>query len=215
MVRKGFNLQSLKNLPQYRDLTDEEFDEKVKELLQEEAETLAQEYFDKFQEDYVLDDLKANDRIAVEILCYLYAQVRYNQDKIHTLQQESEYKDTRRGLSTLVSDNEKLIKSITTLENQLSISRTARMKEEGTDLVDLVTNVREKAKDYLEKKLHYIYCPKCDMLLGNVWALYRDIDDAFEFRFICKREMQQKVCNTEVIIRPGDLNELTSQAIRK
>ena len=216
MARKGFNIASLRNLPQYRDLTDEEFEEKIPGLLHEEAETLAQEYFEQFQEDYVLDDLKANDKIAVEILCYLYAQVRYNQDRIHTLQgEESDYKDTRKGLSSLVTDNEKLIKSITTLENQLSISRTARLKEEGTNLVDLVATVRDKARDFLEKKLHYIYCSKCDMLLGNVWALYQDFDDAFEVHFTCKREQKGKVCNTEVIIRPEDLNDTTSQAIRR
>lgn len=217
MARKGYNITSLRNLPQYRGLTDQEFEEAVKGVLTEEAAELAQEYYEKLKEDYVLDDLKANDKFAVEILSYLYAQIHYNQDKINRLQSdisEDKLADPTKGISVLVADIEKLTRSAIALENQLGISRTVRMKEEGEDIVELVRTVRERAEKYLENKLHYILCPKCHMLLGNVWVLYRTTEGAYELKFVCKKEEKGKVCNTEVIIKPGDLNERTAKAIR-
>lgn len=213
--RKGFNIESLRNLPQYRDLSNEEFEEAVSNLLREETKELAQQYFDNFQKDYVLGDLKANDRIALEIICWLYAQVRYNQDRIVDYQNAKDDPYADKGIKSLVADNEKIIKSITILENQLSISRSARLKEEGTEVVDVIQALREKASKFLEQKLHYIFCPKCNMLLANIWVLYRNEPDAYDLKFICKREEKGKACNTEVIVKPGDLVEETSGALRK
>lgn len=213
MTRKGYNITSLRNLPQYRDLSDEAFEEAIKGFFVEEAEELAQEFYEQFKEDYVLDDLKANDKIALESLSYFYAQLRYNQNKINEFRDSEDILFTE-AVSNLVTDNEKIIRSIKVLESQLGISRIERLKDEGEDMIDLVKSVRERAKKYLEKKLHYIFCPKCNMLLGNVWLLYRELEGAYELKFVCKREQKGKVCNTEVIIRPGDLNEHTSKAIR-
>jgi hypothetical protein len=214
MVRKGYNVQSLRNLPQYKDLTDQEFDKEVKGLLTDDAEGLAQTYQELFEKDYSLEDLKANDRLAVEILSRLYAQVRYNQDLINELRDAEDGVKYSLAISDIVADDEKLIRSIKALEGQLGISRTERMKDEGEDMVDMFKSIRERAKKYLEKKLHYIYCPKCHMLLGNVWLLYRDVEGAYELKLVCKREQKGGICNTEVIIRPGDLDEDTSKAIR-
>jgi len=163
-----------------------------------------QQMMEQFAKDYDLSSMNYNDKLALEILCGLYIQVQDNVQKI----EESKEKEKWNEVSELVDVNKKLITNIEQLEKQLGISRKARGKDKETSVIIYVEDLRKRAKNFLEKKLHYIYCPKCSMLLATMWFLY--LQENNQLNLTCGRCKEHFIISTD-----EDFIEKTTKVIQE
>lgn len=197
MVRRT-TVKKLRNLPQYKDYSEEELqkiadsanvrlvaDEKINQLMK------------KFAEDYDLDAMNINDKLALEVLCGIYLQIHENLGEIELAKRKKNWK----LIDQLIDVNKSLVGNISTLEKQLGISRTARGKDKESSVFAYIDGLREKAQRFLEEKLRYFYCPKCSMLLATMWFLYPEENNQIHFTCgRCKKEITyftDEFCSTE------------------
>lgn len=200
-----------RNLVQYRDMTDDEFEEmwakkQVGIVSSKEWEDRIERKIEKFSEDYDIDDMKANDMMALRALAQAlitledyesaFAQLRaehgINLDKV------IEYKQINEAMSLLRRD-------ITNLQNDLGITRKARKGDKETSVISELERLKQAAKEFYEEKMFYIFCPNCKMLLATIW--FNDPNHKKNaIRLVCTRPLENDIiCGTEVTVTSKDL----------
>jgi hypothetical protein len=174
------NPTSLRNLPQFRDMTDEEFAEYldrknqgIKKSVDYEARIegkLAQ-----FAEDYDLDDLKANDRMTLRALAQ--AMLTLEDYELWAYDQRSSEQlslDKMLAMEKLGSIQSNLRKDISNMQNDLMITRKVRKSDSENSVIDAIENLKMKAKEFYKERMYYVWCPNCKMLLATMWFHYPD-----------------------------------------
>jgi hypothetical protein len=166
----------LRNLTQYRNMTDDEFltamDQRTKGIdINKTFEERIKSSWEKFEHDYDLSDMKENDKVTLRalIVAMIFEQdfslELYNAMSIEGIEDSATMKIKR--LSEILN---KLRGDITDLQNALKITRKVRKDDEG-NLLDAVENAKEKAKAFYKQTMQIIQCPKCNKWLGTVWFL--------------------------------------------
>lgn len=192
-----------RNLPQYKKLNDEEFEEL---MLKKEHDVAPSQEFErrielkmqKFADDYELSDMKVNDHEALRALIQALISLEDYEQIVYKLRQEG-LNDTEVILkidkvNKVMSD---LRADISKLQDDLKITRKIRKSDQETSLINYIDNLKEKAKKFHELKEMYIFCPECDMLLGTIWTLYPEQNNKIEL--LCKRPLDNGgICNTVV-----------------
>lgn len=191
----------LRNLSQYREMDDDEFFEAMRErdagIAEKEdssssvyegfSPTAYKEFQDRVEKkleelskDYDLSDMKANDLEVVNAMCRAFVTLEDLQQRYFTLTQGdfSENFDSVKALMELIN---KVNSDISKAQNDLNISRNRRSRDKDASVVSALEELKKKAKDYYEKVMMYVYCPKCNMLLGTTWFLYPDEDNSLSF----------------------------------
>ena len=208
-MARARNIESLRNLKQYSNLSDDEFYEIM--ALQEidlapvkEFEDRISKKIDEFGEDYDLTDMKFNDRETLRAL----AQVMINLEDMETFSYKlrasgiteetlNMYDKISRQLKDLRSD-------ASSLQDTLKISRKVRKGDKEESVINFISDLKEKAKRFYELKSSYIFCPKCNMLLGTIWTLYPDSKN--KIRLTCSRVLEDgHKCNTVVTVTTKEL----------
>lgn len=211
MAKRQQSKAQMRNLSQYRDMTEQEFEEIWQDKIADveksgDFEKRVQEKLEAFSQDYELDDLKFNDSetlmafikaiIALEDYESFIYEVRASgitQSNVGVIDRVNRaISDTRKDLSRLQED--------------LSISRKIRKLDKESSVIAYVSNLKEQARLYYESKMSYIFCPKCNMLLANIWTLYPEENNTF--RLTCHRKLDDgSFCGEKVVITTKELIE--------
>lgn len=209
----SFSKGRYRNLVQYRNLSDDEFEVVWDQLNQgikknQSLEIRIQQKLDEFAEDYDLDDLKINDMLALRALALAYITLEdyelyaynaradggINLDKIIELEK----------LNNIMSN---LRKDITNLQNDLNITRRVRKGDKDLTVESELDRLRSKAKEFYEQRMYYIFCPKCSNLLFTGWFHYPN-DPNNKIQLICNRILDDgNKCNHKLRLSIKDLSK--------
>ena len=181
--------KQVRNLMQYRNLSDEEFEEM---WLQREAspesmmdfEERIEKKIKEFSQDYDIDDLKINDRETLRSLVQSVIALEDYEKIIYQIR-SGEISQTNINIidriSKVMSD---IRKDISSQQTDLNITRKIRKSDKESSVVSYIANLKDQARQFYESKMSYVYC-ECGMLLGTVWCLYPEEVNAFQF--VCRR----------------------------
>lgn len=171
--------RKLRNLVQYKDLTDEEFEKVWEEKLQaielspEMLEKRVAEKLDELANDYDMADMKSNDMIQIRALALAQIQLEDLEQVAWQARQEVDYNSVQildkvnRILSSLRDD-------ISKISNDLQLTRKIRKQSRETSVIDAINDLREKARRFYKERMLYVFCPECRMLLCTLWLMYAD-----------------------------------------
>lgn len=202
----AFSKTRLRNLVQYRDLSDEEFEEIYQKKIigiakNSEFETRIQNKIDEFSKDYDIDDLKINDMLTLRALAQAYITLEDYEHFTYNLRSSGldlnrilEFEKVSNMMSTLRAD-------ISKMQNDLGITRKIRKGEKEEGIRSELEIIKEKAKNFYEQKMFYIFCPKCKRLLSTTWFLYPSLNN--KLQFVCGN----KDCGERFVISSKELFE--------
>lgn len=211
---KSKNPKKLRNLPQYRDLSDDEFQKAISNLEAKELgigisrifEDRIEEELAKFENDYDLSDLKINDRAVLRNLVQsIIALEDYEQQSFQlrglgiSPDNALAYQKLQDIMSTLRTD-------ISKMQNDLSITRKHRKSDQETSVLAYIDSLKDKARKFMESRQSYIFCDKCNTLLGTIWTLYPNNNN--KITLICSQKDKDGVpCGNKVIVGTKEMLE--------
>jgi len=212
----------MRNFVQYKDMTDEEYDEAFdlllerdfeEEMLQqgEEFELKVDRKLKEFEQDYDLSDMKYNDHETLKVLCKALVTLE-TLDNITVQLLTSGLGDLNKNLTLIdkvssISSN--LRRDISKLQDDLKITRKSRKIAGVEDSRTELEKLKKAAKEMYEKVHAYIYCEKCNMLLGTVWFNYPYINNSVSLT--CNRTHYND--EGKVIGHCGHITEVTSEQL--
>ena len=208
------NLNQLRALKQYRDMTDDEFDEA---MVQKMGNTLASKVFEKriqdkidsFSDDYDITDLKANDLLNLRALAQAYIQLEDWENVLYNSRSAGGVADVEilkyEKMNMIMSA---LRRDISKLQDDLGITRKSRKGDKEATVVNYLEEVKNKAKEFYEAKHFYIWCPECKMLLATVWFLYPE-EAKNKIQLVCNRPLDDdgNICGHKLQISSKELME--------
>lgn len=206
------NRKKMRNLKQYKDMSDEEFsDTFAKKLVNAETdkdfEDRIERKINSFGKDYDLDDLNSNDKLILRAL----AQALLTLEDYETI----EYRLRKDGIdldNILVLDKISRMKSdlrsdISKMQDDLKITRRIRKSDKEATVLQVVEDLKRKAREFYESRMSLIFCPKCNTLIASIWSLYPR-ENKNKFIFICNREMEDsRICGERIVVGSKELIE--------
>jgi|SRR5688572_1053745 len=209
-VQRGKNKRT-KNLKQYKDLSDDDFDNLLAQKalgleLSEEFEKRINKKLEEFDKDYDLSDLKINDREALRALIQALISLEDYEQYL--------FKTRAAGIDSVsLSNVEKLHKAmsdlradISKLQTDLNITRKVRKSDQDVSVMAYIETLKSKAKRFYEEKMGYVFC-ECGMLLATVWVLYPD-EERNKLALVCHRILADgKECGKKTVIGTKELTK--------
>lgn len=200
----------MRNLAQYKDLSDDEFEAKTRDKAlgiekSQEFEIRIKKKLDEFEEDYDLSDMKINDRDALRALIQAHISLEDYEQEIFKLRSQSIDERVLFQLEKFDKIMSNLRADISKLQNDLNITRKIRKSDQDVSVLAYITKLKADAKKFYESKAGYIFCPKCDLLLGTIWTLTPD-DDRNRVVLHCSRKMPDgTLCGEKVVVNTKEL----------
>lgn len=199
----------LRALKQYKDMTDDEFQEVLierfgsienqEDLFEKEIENKMKE----FSDDYDLTDMKINDRMSLRSLVQLTLTLENYEQRLFEYRQESEGFENIENVKKLTDVMKTLRADISSIQTDLNITRKVRKSDKDVSVIAFLDNLKKKARENYKSKMNYVFCPKCDMLLGTIWSHY---SEKSRYEFICQRELDNgKQCGNKVSVNVEEL----------
>ena len=173
----------LRNLPHYRNLSEEELERAVDDVQSGGLEGRIEKVLRDFEVDYDLSGMTANDMLSLRELAKIFIQL----DELSVKQQFEIRQDEPdfSGLEKIDRMMDRLRKNASTIQQDLNITRKNRQSQGGESIPELLAELQERAKHFLAQRLKEVYCPKCKMLLAKVWYLYPEENN--KISVYCKR----------------------------
>lgn len=190
----------IRNLAQYKGLTEDEFDElwdaQSGEIADEDSQEILEELkqrikgkLDELEKDYDFSDMKANDMMQLESLVLAMLQLDDLEKEVYI--RRNDLSDTNvLALEKLNKMLSQLRADISTISTDLQLTKKIRNKSKDVSIVQRWEELSRKASEFYKQKMLYIFCPDCRTLLCNVWLLYPD-DEKNKVTLYCER------CNTK------------------
>lgn len=184
------NKNKLRNLVQYRDLTDEEFNEVYNDLYGEDiSDQLSMDDLDErieektneLSQEYDLTDMKANDKAQLRSLLKAMVQLDIVENKMYTTGEDVSmnsiafYEKLGKIASTLRSD-------ISKLSEDLHLTRKIRKQDTEQSVLSAIEVLKTKAKKFARHSMLHVFCPKCKTLLSTIWLLYSEEDNIVKLK---------------------------------
>jgi RNase P subunit RPR2 len=203
----------VRNLEQYQDMSDDEFETEFQRLYGsevpntvnfDELDKRIQEHIEQLGEDYDLDDMKINDKIQLRELVLSMIQV---EDLEMTVYEERQNIDPsniivleklNKMLSTLKSD-------ISNISEDLQLTKRARDRSQSTSVVERWKELSQKAHEFYKRKMLYIFCTKCRMLLSTVWLNYTECTENM-ITLKCERCGNQEIVHLDRLYATDNKN---------
>lgn len=201
--------RKLRNLKQYRDLPEDEFNDIVDKIELNAAPSNALEkrierWINKFGEDYDLSDLKFNDQQTIRALAQASITLEDLEQFIYKLREEGINYDNLTLLDKVTQQMTRLRMDISKMQEDLKITRRIRSSDETESVVTYIESLKEKARKFYESKMFYIFCPKCNMLVSTTWFLWPDSNN--KLQFVCKRKLENgEACNHKFVVTSKEL----------
>jgi RNase P subunit RPR2 len=174
-------ITQLKNLPQYRDKSDEELIEIRDKILSGTMEGRIEKIIESFKDDYDLSDMTGNDRLALNELARTFILLEDTWQALNDAREEGDWS----LYGAINREAHRLRDDISTLQKDLSIARRSRQESGQRSVVDFIEDIKTRAKSFIDSRLKEIYCPECKMLLAKAWFLYPD--ESNELALLCGR----------------------------
>lgn len=212
---KSKNPKKLRNLPQYRDMSDDEFQNVISNMEAEELglgisklfEKRIEEKLAKFEEDYDLSDLKVNDREVLRGLVQTIISLEAYEQEMFKLRAEGITAENLLAIDKVQKIMEGLRKSISDAQNDLAITRKHRRSDQQTSVIDYIDSLKLKAKKFAESRMAYVICPKCSTLLMTCWNLYPE-NPHNKITLICLQKDKDGIpCNTKFTVTTKEMLE--------
>ena len=206
----------MRNLRQYKNMTDEEFDDYwgkhiVGVSTSQAFEDRIAHRIESFGEDYDLDDLKANDLLTLRALAQAYITLEDYENMFYNLREsEGINMNAILELEKLGNAMSKIRSDISAMQNDLGITRKLRKTDQELSLQSDLDIIHKKAKEFYEHKMFYYICQKCNMLLATAWYLYPN-EPRNKMQLICNRVIDKdtgEICGEKLIISSADMLKL-------
>lgn len=192
-MKKRMTQAQLKNLKQYQDADPIQLEQVIQGIsVDNDDEKRVYDYIARMSEQYDVNEMNENDSAALKDLATISIRI---QDLDQILRNKMSNRDTVdwsevHWITDILTD---LRKSRQQIEESLNITRKARQGAESASVVDAIESYKFRAKKLLQERLSYIYCPKCKLLVGNVWMLSPESGNSFTFT--CPRNLGEgKTC---------------------
>jgi len=208
---RGKSKGSKRNLPQYRDLSDEDFDKMFEETqynvgISKDFEDRIAKKIEEFSKDYDIDDLKINDKETLRAFVQAIIALEDYERIIFSIRSEGDISQYNINivdrLGKITSD---LRKDISRFQEDLNITRKIRKSDKETSVVSYITNLKEQARQFYEQKMAFIYC-ECGMLLGTIWSLYPSENNTITLT--CHRKLDDgSTCDKKTKVTTKELME--------
>lgn len=204
----------LRNLPQYRDLSEDEFQKAILELQKKDLgvsnpEVLQKRIAEKmkmFENDYDLSDLKVNDREVLNGLIQAIITVEDFDIELFKARSNGVSPENLILVEKLQRARSDLVKSISDMQNDLAITRKHRRSDQETSVLAYIESLKDKARKFYQQKMSYVFCPTCNTLLCTIWTLYPDSNN--KITLTCKQKDKDGVpCNTTFTVTTKQLLE--------
>lgn len=215
MAEKSTRKQSkaqMRNLYQYKNMTDDEFEKMFEEKqysigVSKDFEDRISKKIEEFSQDYDIDDLKINDKETLRAFVQAIIALEDYESIIFDIRADKDISQNNINvvdrLSKMCSD---LRKDISRFQEDLNITRKIRKSDKESSVVSYISNLKEQARQYYESKMSFIYCDKCNMLLGNVWTLYPDEENKISLK--CSRILDDgSKCGNRVTVTTKELRD--------
>lgn len=205
---KSKNPNKLRNLPQYRDMPQDEFDT----LMEKKAigvepslvfERRIEEKLARFEEDYDLTDLKVNDKEVLRGLVQAIISLEDYEQFVFKLRAEGVNTENLLAIDKIEKAMNDKRKSISDAQNDLAITRKHRKSDQETSVIAYIDSLKDKARKFYQSKMSYVYC-ECGTLLGTVWSLYPESDN--KMSFVCQqKDKDGNPCGKKTIVATKEL----------
>lgn len=201
----------LRSLKQYKDLSDDEFDELFDKkffgvVSSKEFEHRIEKKLNEFAKDYDIDDLKINDRLILRALAQSLINLEDLEIISFNLRKDGVSDDNILFFDKLSNTMSNLRKDISKMQDDLKITRRIRKGDKEEGIIALVDSIKEKARIFYDQKMAHIFCPKCNMLLGSIWVLYPYSKN--KITLTCNRDLGNgEFCKTVVNTTSKELME--------
>jgi hypothetical protein len=170
--------ESIRNLSQYKGMSDEEFDlyyENI--LLKDDKEIIelrkrAKKKIDELGNDYDLTDLKYNDLMQLNDLASAMVTLETLQEVIYKEQKKGIDDDNIAFVEKLNRVTSSVRSDVSKIQGDLNLSRKIRKGEKEESVLEYIDKVRDYAKRRYEEVMSFVFCPECKMLLSTIWFLY-------------------------------------------
>jgi hypothetical protein len=209
-VKKKGKYSRMRGLNQYKTLSDEEFEAIVDAKsamanISEAFETRINKKLQEFEEDYDLSDMKINDRDTLRALIQAHISLEDYEQELFKLRAAGIGEDIMYRIEKLQKVMSDLRADISKFQTDLNITRKVRKSDQDVSVLAFITNLKDKAKKFYENKMGYIFCPKCNMLLGTIWTLYPE-EGGNKVQLICNRVLEDGTkCGEKVIVGTKEL----------
>ena len=205
MTKRKRSIGQLRNLPQYKNKTDEELLEIQNRIEHGDLDEQVEKVIETFKKDYDLSDMTANYVLSLNELAKVSILLRDIAKLLHLEITDSDVDWTsvdrmNRIASSLRDDASKL-------QRDLDITRKARQGSGSTGVVDFIEDLKKRAKKFLDDRLASIYCPKCNMLVCKVWFL--DPQNKNSVRIHCSRQR----CRHQFTVKSTELTQLKNKKV--
>lgn len=202
----------IRNMKQYRDMTDTDFDKMFEDkkhsagMSQDFEERITKKILE-FSQDYDIDDLKINDKETLRAFVQAIIALEDYEQLVFDIRSEGDISQANITVVDRVSNiMSNLRKDISRFQEDLNITRRIRKSDKESSVVSYISNLKDQARQYYESKLTYIYCTKCNMLLGNVWTLYPEESNKITLK--CHRTLDDgSLCGNVVTVTTKELAE--------
>lgn len=208
-AKKG-KIARQKNLPQFKNLSDDEFQTRMMqkalgiEVSAEFEKRIAKKYAE-FDNDYDLSDLKINDREALRALIQAIITLEDYEQYLFKLRSAGITQDTLFTTEKLHKAMSDLRADISKLQGDLNITRKVRKSDQDVSVLAFIDGLKEKAKRFYESKMSYIFCPKCHMLLATIWTQYPDLERN-KIALVCGRHLENgEICGEKIVVGTDEL----------
>lgn len=177
---KSKNPKKLRNLPQYRNMSDDDFQKVIENMSSKQSHSETSDIFEerieselkKFEEDYDLSDLKINDRAVLRGLIQALISLEDYEQQSFGFRGNGISPDSALAYQKLQDIMSTLRTDISKMQNDLAITRKHRKSDQEQSVIAYIDSLKDKARKFMESKQAYIVCPKCSTLLMTCWSLY-------------------------------------------
>lgn len=189
-------IKRLKNIPKFRNFTDEEAEAFLIAKAEEKASQPPKEYnrrgpkplddytkkfnakFKQLKDEYALDMNNSNDVENLKTYVRLSLQLEDIDEKIRETTDE-------RALKSLNDSQRQLVMSVNDLQEKLGINRKVRKEKQFDDIPQYLKEIRRKARDFWERQTVSVTCPKCSIELARYWLNFPKIQTDVAFEMEC------------------------------
>lgn len=170
MAKRARSIAQLRNLPQYKGMTDEELEKVRHTIAHGNVEERIEKIIVSFEKDYDLIDMAANDLLSLQELAKIFVLL---EDIAEELRKELKKEHTDWLVFEKINRvSNQLRDDASKLQRDLGITRKVRQDSGSQSVVEFIEDLKKRAKHFLVERLFEVYCPKCKMLLAKVWFLY-------------------------------------------
>jgi hypothetical protein len=168
----------------------------------------AQVLYNNLGKDYDLTDLNENDRVSVMDWCTIMVRIEDLEREVSNVMTNDTSNDKWNTIEKINRILTTLRSSASTYQSDLSITRKARKGDNDTSVVAFIDNIKQRARQMLDERLSYIYCPKCRELLATTWFLFPDVNGGNSITLTCGRTLDNgKICGHRFTVTSKELSE--------